>query len=185
MALIDELAEQYERHIAAPWQRNLAGAQRIIFVVYPKEDERRLKAKLKEFEHRTKAAGHGWHELDFTDAFSEWMVADEYRDRYFKRPAQLALKYEREFKPFCVVRLREALAQQEVTEETVLAVYGVAGLYGFTFLHEVLKTVEPEIRGRVVVFFPGSYDQNTYRMLDAREGWNYMAIPITGIASHQ
>lgn len=38
MSRIDDLAEQYERHISAPWQRNLAGAQRIIFVVYPKED---------------------------------------------------------------------------------------------------------------------------------------------------
>jgi hypothetical protein len=181
---IDNLAEQYERHITTPWQRNLAGAQRIIFVVYPKEDERRLKAKLKEFEHRTKAAGHGWRELAFTDAFSEWMASEEYRERYFKRPDQLALKYEREFKPACVAKLREALAHQDANENTVLAVHGVAGLYGFTFLHEVLKAVEPEIRGRVVVFFPGTYDQNTYRLLDAREGWNYMAIPITGLTTH-
>jgi len=50
-------------------------------------------------------------------------------------------------------------------------------------LHEVLKAVETMIQGRVVVFFPGSYDQNTYRLLDAREGWNYMAIPITGMVA--
>ena len=60
MSRIDDLAEQYDRHISAPWQRNLAGVQRIIFVVYPKEDERRMLVKLKEFEHRTKNAGHGW-----------------------------------------------------------------------------------------------------------------------------
>lgn len=183
MARIDDLAEQYERHISAPWQRNLAGAQRIIFVVYPKEDERRLNVKLKEFEHRTKAAGHAWREVDFTNAFAEWMAAEEYREEYFRHPEELIPKFDKEFKPACVARLRDVLSSDDVNEESVLAVHGVAGLYGFTFLHEVLKAVETMIQGRVVVFFPGVYDQNTYRLLDARDGWNYMAIPITGLAN--
>ena len=34
-------------------------------------------------------------------------------------------------------------------------------------------------RGRLVVFFPGQYEQNNYRLLDARDGWNYMAVPIS------
>jgi hypothetical protein len=180
---IDDLAEQYERHITTPWQRNLAGAQRIVFVVYPKEDERRLLVKLKEFEHRTKTAGHGWCELDFTNVFAEWMATQEYREAYFRNPKQLIPKYDREFKAACITRLRQALKDEALNDDSVLAVHGVAGLYGFTFLHEVLKGVEPEICGRVVVFFPGSHDQNTYRLLDARDGWNYMATPITGLAS--
>ncbi|MCX6917005.1 MAG: DUF1788 domain-containing protein [Verrucomicrobia bacterium] len=183
MSRIDDLAEQYGEHIKPPWQRNLAGAQRTIFVVYPKEDERRMQTKLREFEHRTKAAGHTWREVDLTNTFADWMAAEKYREQYFKRPKDLALKYEREFKPACVARLSEALGADEESENSVLAVHGVAGLYGFTFLHEVLKAVETLIRGRVVVFFPGSYDQNTYRLLDARDGWNYMAIPITGMVT--
>jgi hypothetical protein len=183
VALIDELAEQYERHIAAPWQRNLAGAQRIIFVVYPKEDERRLKAKLKEFEHRTKAARHGWRELDFTDAFSQWMAEEEYREEYFRHPEDLALKFDSEFAEACVGRLKAVLEAEDMADDAVLAVHGVACLYGFTRLHYVLQKVESLIRGRMVVFFPGSYDQNAYRLLDAREGWNYLATPITGLAT--
>ena len=35
------------------------------------------------------------------------------------------------------------------------------------------------IRGRLLVFFPGVYEQNNYRLLDARDGWNYHAVPIT------
>jgi hypothetical protein len=33
--------------------------------------------------------------------------------------------------------------------------------------------------GRLLVFFPGSRDGNVYKLLDAREGWNYLATPIT------
>jgi len=39
--------------------------------------------------------------------------------------------------------------------------------------------VEADIRGRLLVFFPGVYEQDNYRLLDARDGWNYLAIPIT------
>jgi hypothetical protein len=180
---IDDLAEQYERHISAPWQRNLAGAQRIIFVVYPKEDERRLLVKIKEFEQRTKTAGHGWREVDMTNAFPVWMAAEEYREEYFRFPEDLALKFDSEFADACATRLREALLSDEVTDDTVLAVYGVGGLYGFTRLHFVLQKIESHIRGRLVVFFPGAYDQNAYRLLDARDGWNYLATPITGLTS--
>jgi hypothetical protein len=39
--------------------------------------------------------------------------------------------------------------------------------------------VVKDIRGRLVVFFPGEYEDNNYRLLDARDGWNYLAVPIT------
>ena len=183
MSRIDDLAEQYGEHIKTPWQRNLAGVQRIIFVVYPKEDERRLVVKLKEFEQRTKTAGHGWREVDLTSVFPVWMAAEEYREEYFRHPEDLALKLEKEIADACVARLREALMAEDVTDGTVLAVYGVASLYGFTYLHKVLKEIETLIPGRLLVFFPGSYDQNFYRLLDARDGWSYLATPITGLAS--
>ena len=183
MSRIDDLAEQYERHISAPWQRNLAGAQRVIFVVYPKEDERRLIVKIKEFEHRTKSAGHGWREVNLTNAFAEWMAAEEYREEYFRHPEDLALKFDSEFVDACAARLREALDAEDLNDDTVLAVHGVAGIYGFTRLHFVLQKIESHIRGRLVVFFPGTYDQNAYRLLDARDGWNYLATPITGLAN--
>ncbi len=36
MGRIEELVNRYRNHISAPWQRNLAGDQKTIFVVYPK-----------------------------------------------------------------------------------------------------------------------------------------------------
>ena len=61
----------------------------------------------------------------------------------------------------------------------MVATYGVASLYGFTKVSLVLKEVEKDIRGRLVLFFPGEFDNNNYRLLDARDGWNYLAVPIT------
>ena len=50
MGRIEELATRYRGHIGAPWQRNLAGDQKAIFVVYPKTDERKLRARIELFE---------------------------------------------------------------------------------------------------------------------------------------
>jgi hypothetical protein len=42
-----------------------------------------------------------------------------------------------------------------------------------------LPLVEGNIRGRLLIFFPGPFDRGNYRLLDARDGWNYHAVPIT------
>ena len=57
--------------------------------------------------------------------------------------------------------------------------FGVGSLFAFTRVSQVLKLIESSIRGRLVIFFPGQYEQNNYRLLDARDGWNYLAVPIT------
>ena len=179
MGRIEDLADKYERHISAPWQRNLAGAQKAIFVVYDKTDERKLRAKRREFEMRTRDAGHKWREVDLTDSFPRWMAQDEYRDAYFESPDDLTLKLHSEYVEYVASRLREALLADDVAEDTVVGVFGAASLYGFSRISEVLKHVEGDIRGRMVLFFPGDHDQNNYRLLDARDGWNYLAVPIT------
>jgi hypothetical protein len=86
MARLEDLADLYGQHIATPWQRTVAGAQRVVMVAYDKELERVLRARKGEFETRTKAAGHDWHEVDLTNAFASWLAADEYRDAYFESP---------------------------------------------------------------------------------------------------
>ena len=42
-----------------------------------------------------------------------------------------------------------------------------------------MKAIESDVRGRIAVFFPGEYEDSNYRLLDARDGWNYLAVPIT------
>lgn len=179
MTRLEDLADLYGRHISTPWQRTIAGAQRIVIVAYDKELERALRARKGEFETRTRAAGHDWHEVDLTSAFASWLAADDYRDAYFESPDDLQLKLKDEFPDYVAEIVSYALSAPEVSDNAVVALFGVGALYGFTHVSEVLKRVEREVRGRLVVFFPGTFEQNNYRLLDARDGWNYMAIPIS------
>jgi hypothetical protein len=176
---IEELANRYRSHISAPWQRNLAGDQKAIFVVYPKTDERRLRARLDLFEMFTTSTGHRWRLVDLTDAFARWMADTDYRDAYFEEPETLAMRLRSNFVQCTASRLRAALTAQDVDDDTVVAVQGVACLFGFTRVSLVLKEVVKDIRGRLLVFFPGEYEDKNYRLLDARDGWNYLAVPIT------
>jgi hypothetical protein len=59
MSRIEDLAERYGQHIATPWQRTIAGAQRVVMVVYDKELERTLRARKEAFETATCSAS-GW-----------------------------------------------------------------------------------------------------------------------------
>lgn len=180
MARIEDLADRYRRHIAIPWQRTVAGAQRVVMIVYDREMERILRARKLLFETATRDAGHQWREVDLTDAFAKWMASDDYREAYFECPEDLSLKLDsHEFRDFLADRIRAALGADDVNEATVVAVIGVGTIFGFAKLSEVLREVERDIRGRLVVFFPGQFDRNNYRLLDARDGWNYLAVPIT------
>jgi len=179
MSRIEELAERYSRHISTPWQRTMSGAQRVIMVVYEKELERTLRARKVLFETATLEVGHTWHEIDLSSVFPSWIAGDEYRDAYFREPSDLSLKLESEFPDYVAAELRRKLTASDVTENTVVAVLGVATLFGLARFSEVIRKVDRDIRGRLLVFFPGQYEHNNYRLLDARDGWNYLAIPIT------
>lgn len=179
MSRIEDLAEVYGRHIATPWQRTVAGAQRVVMVVYDKEKERMLRARKLAFETATTQAGYAWLEVDLAPVFAEWMARDEYRDDYFAEPADLKLKLDAEFPDCVAARIRERLTSPDATETSVVAVFGVGAIFGFARISQIIGMVENDIRGRLVVFFPGQYERNNYRLLDARDGWNYLAVPIT------
>ena len=177
MNQISKLAAIYGRHVGAPWQRTMAGAQRVMIVVYAKERERALRARIGEFEEATRSAGRGWTLVDATPWFAEWMAADEYRDAYFEEPEFLGMKLEGEFREEAARRLSAVL--EAADENAVVGLLGAASLYGFLRVSELIQSVEPSIRGRLAVFFPGTKNDSNYRLLDARDGWSYLAQPIT------
>lgn len=180
MGRLEDLAERYGRHIAAPWQRTVAGAQRMIIVVYDNEYERTLRARKGLFEDQTIRGLHEWLEVDVTDAFARWMASQEYRDEYFASPEDLALKLDgerSEFGDFVAEEIRAVLHRS--SPNSVVAVFGVGSLFGFARVSQVLRDLETDIAGRLAVFFPGQYEDNNYRLLDARDGWNYLAVAIT------
>jgi hypothetical protein len=181
MGHIERLIHNYDTRVSLPWERNLAGPQRVWFAVYNKAEERRLRRRLEEFEISTKRARHGWMTIDLTDAFGKWLAAHEYRDGYFENPEHLEGESPvvDDFKQAVFAQVSSVLASPDADESTVVAICGVSGLFGFMKTSELIDEIESSIRGRLLVFFPGEHENNTYRFLDAREGWNYLAVPIT------
>lgn len=177
MGRIEDLAAVYERHASVPWPRGVSGAQRVMLVVYEKELERALRGRIGEFEQATRRGGHGWTLVDCTRWFAEWMARDEYRDAWFEEPGLLGMKLEGEFRDVAAGRLRDRL--EAAGGDDVVALLGVASLYGFVRVSELIRSVEQAVRGRLVVFFPGTKNENNYRLLDARDGWNYLAQGVT------
>jgi hypothetical protein len=178
MSKIDDLIERYDRHVALPWRSRLADQQKVWFVVYPPPYERRLRARIDEFRLATSRADKRWLRCDLTDAFPEWMSSHEYRDGYFGAPDAIAHALEEDFTEHVAAKVRAVLESDEAVAESVVALTGLGTLFGLTRVSTVVQRVESSIRGRLVVFFPGRHQQSTYRFLDARDGWDYLATPI-------
>jgi hypothetical protein len=175
---VDRLVKRYEGFVSLSWEQGLAGAQRVWFVIYDKTDERRIRARIGEFELATKGAGHGWQLIDLTNSFPHWMAGEEYRESYFRSPKDLGILLPG-FIEQVIQDLNAALAMDEATTNSVVAVMGVASLFGFGRVSDVIEAVAKNIRGRLLVFFPGEFENNIYRLLDARDGWSYLSVPIT------
>ena len=178
MSEIDELLKAYEKQVGLPWENNLSGSEKVWFVVYDPTQERRLRFRLDDFQNITRQAGHGWLHLDLTDSFAIWMAGHRYKESYFEAPEDMepALK---DFSNKIVEQILTVVDSTVAGEQTVVAISGVASLFGLTRVSQVLEKVTRGIRGRLIVFFPGHHDGSNYRLLDARDGWNYLAIPIT------
>ena len=79
--------------------------------------------------------------------------------------------------------VRQACSREEADASSVVAVTGLASLFDFMRVSRVIDRVEDNVRGRLLAFFPGEYASNVYRFMDARDGFNYMAVPITSTES--
>ncbi len=184
MSYIDDLLAGYRRFVSLPWQENLAPPQRVWMAIYPPDNERRLRLHVPDFAVATREAGHSWALIDITTSFERWMADHEYRASYFESPELLETALPAFF-DHLVSEVRKEIDQHS-------DVGGVVGLLGagtlFGLGHEVkvsalLNAVHDTIAGRLLVFFPGEHEGNRYRLLDARDGWNYLATPIQPLGS--
>lgn len=179
MASVEGLVSAYERFVGGEWARSLAPRERVWFALYEPRDERRLRLRIGAFEEATVRAGHEWLARDLTDGFAHWMASQEYRESYFESPELFTPDLLDDFAVSVATSVRDVLESPAAHEGSVVAVYGVASLFGFARVSVLLEEVVPKVRGRLLIFFPGEYDGANYRLLNARDGWNYLAIPIT------
>ncbi|GGW57081.1 BREX protein BrxB domain-containing protein [Alishewanella tabrizica] len=176
---LSKLLQSYASHISIPWSQVISAEERAIFVVYHKEDELKLRARLPEFEEVTRQAGHPWINLELTNAFPEWMAKQDYSEAYFEDPEFLEGSYGY-FAEELVSKLTEQYRKLQ-TGDSVVALVGCGTLFGFASVSTLVRELATHIQGRLVVFFPGEHYDNTYRLLDAKDGWGYQAVAISAI----
>jgi hypothetical protein len=175
---LKRLVQSYGKHIAVPWRSDAAAAQRVIFCVYNETDELRLRAKIDEFELITREAGHQWAVFDLTDTFPLWLVPQRYAKSYFNKPHLLQTLLPK-YLDYLAETFASFLNEGNLGDEAVVALSGVGSLFGFLKVKDMVDRLAPMVQGRLLVFFPGSYENNNYRLLDGYDGWNYLAVPIT------
>lgn len=180
MSRVDELIRNYERFVKLPWPPGLAPAQRVWMAVYTPEEERRLRLHLPEFEMASKQAGCDWELVDISHEFEQWMAKHEYRDAYFANPKLMQPELVGFFDEL-VAHVRDQIGAK-TTEHTIIGIVGAAGLFGLgdpVRVSALVERVQDAVQGRLLVFFPGEVDGNNYRLLGAKDGWNYLATLIT------
>ena len=79
--------------------------------------------------------------------------------------------------------VKEACSREEADAGSVVTVTGLASLFDFMRVSSLIERVEDSVAGRLLILFPGEYAGNTYRFMDARDGFNYLAVPITSTES--
>ncbi len=154
MSRLDQLEESYRRHVAIPLVPGRPLAQRIWFLVYAPEDERRLQNRLTEFEIATTDAGLHWREINLDGSYAAWIDAaygddeDERRSVLFDR--EMAEDYANPgFRDFLVEKIRATIAAvpEDEVDSTVFAVHGLQGGVALGLQH-----VAGQLHVLVVVF---------------------------------
>ncbi len=179
MSKLDRLAQVFSSHVAIGWPASSSGAQRVIMVVYDPSDERALRKKIELFAQGTRAAGKSWSTLDVTPLVADWLAGHRYRDVYFEEPDELGTRSGSQDRGCDRREGRDGACSRRSWSERNSGVIWRRFAFCFTSLSDVLSRVEHAIQGRLLVFFPGRVQDGRYRLLDARESWDYHAVPIT------
>lgn len=186
MSYLDDLIAAYRRYAALPWPKSLAPPQRVWMAVYPPDQERRLRLHLRAFEEATIEQGHSWAQIDITKSFETWAASNPYSEAYFESPGLFASALPGFF-DYLVEDVRSQL-RASPSPDGVVALLGAGAMFGLgeaVKVSALLNAVNESIAGRLLVFFPGDVENNNFRLLDGRDGWNYMAIVIKPNGSRQ
>lgn len=175
LSTVEDLVAAFRHRLDVPWRLDEQPAGRVWMLWYGKEHERRVRGRLGEFRLAAEQAGRGWIELDLAPMFGEWVAAQPWFDGLARRPNTLNTVIG-QFEAAVADRVRTSLAA--CTQNDILALTGVASLFGLIRAQTLMASVAPFVPGRLLVTFPGVHRDGIYRLLDARDGYNYLAVPI-------
>lgn len=175
---IDQLLSAFEKVVTEPWSSLLSGQERIWFLVHDPAEQRKVDFRMGDFETATIKAGKKWKSISLKLCFPSWMANHEYREDYFHDPEHIVDQLEAEFIPFAIKFVKDELQKIEQDQNTLIAIKDTSAIFGFIRLSEILKSCDKDFKGRLLIFFPGEFENNQYRLLDARDGWDYLARPI-------
>jgi hypothetical protein len=176
---VDDLLVNFESVMREPWTGTLSLSERVYFLVYDPSEQRRVDFRISDFENATKRAGKNWRTVSLRKLFPDWMAANDYCEAYFEDPEALTDQLEGDFKRHVIDFLVTSIGNAPSEQNTLVAITDIASVYGFCRLSEILNSLQSEFEGRLLIFFPGEFETNHYRLLDARDGWSYLARPIT------
>lgn len=176
---IETLLNSFSMVIKEPWTGTLSTSERFMFLVFDPAELRRVELRIGEFELATKKANKRWEMISLKKCFPVWMSTNEYRDEYFGDPELLVDQLEVEFKQYAIHFINSEIKNRNADDQTLIVIKDVSALFGFGRLSDILNSLSNDFKGRLLILFPGEYDRNHYRLLDARDGWSYLARPIT------
>jgi hypothetical protein len=175
LSTVEELLEAFRKRLAVPWRADEPSAGRVWMLWYDKTYERRVRGRLGEFRLATEQSGKGWREFDLAPCFAQWLVQQPWFERLAKRPGTLSTVIP-QFEDHLVRSVKAEL--EKCGDKDLLTLTGVASLFGLIRASALIDDVINSIPGRMMLTFPGVHQGGIYRLLDARLGWNYLAVPI-------
>lgn len=175
---VDHLLHNFTRHLDIPWSESASGTERVWYLVYPPEEERRLRAHITAFQDATENSKHKWIEFDLTRRFGTWLESHPQRERVLASPEKRLAKIAPAFERSLEDDLRRVLIE-EADPDTLVMLVGLGSLFGVTSVSRLVKAVADDVPGRLGGFFPGRWTDQAYHLLNGDGDWNYMATPIT------
>jgi hypothetical protein len=175
LATVDDLLKHFGRHVALPWSLETARDYRVWIMHYDRALERRIQGRLHEFEALARQYGHGWAALNLAAMVSPWFAQHELFEGLADQPDELPGLLP-EFEAHIVAAASAQL--DALGPNDILTLVGAGALFGLVRVSALAEKVAPEVKGRLLLLFPGRHDNGVYRLLDARDGWTYRALPI-------
>jgi hypothetical protein len=171
----DDLLGAYEKQIQLPWLDDTPPSGRVWLLWFDKSMQRKVTGRIGEFEHATAKAGKGWAYVNLTSWFGKWIAGHDFFDALVEHPQEIRGLFA-DIEKALINDITATL--KACGPNDVLVLDGCGSLFGVVRVSALIGKLADRIPGRMLVAFPGKHTAGIYRLLDARDGWNYHAVPI-------